>query len=116
MIFVASSDIALGGYEIAARASIQKASGGARLGAERHLSQPPGELCASIRSVAKKKERHRTNGTDRVHHHSIGDEVRINHQSQTAEHHLPEVHPFTVNEANETDGTEQQIADEIGGA
>ena len=65
-------------------------------------------------SIAQEKERRRSDCADRIHHRGIADEIRINHKRETAQHQLPEIHPFAVNEGDKTDGTEKQIADQIG--
>ena len=63
--------------------------------------------------IAQKKERNRSDRANRVHDRGVGDEVRKDHQRQAAEHQLPEIHSFAVNERDKADGAEEQIPDQI---
>jgi hypothetical protein len=76
-------------------------------------SAPLAELELAKLLIAQKKERNRSDRANRVHDRGIADEVRKDHQRETAEHQLPEIHSFAVNESDKANGAEKQIADEV---
>ena len=69
-----------------------------------------GEL--SSQSVAQEKERGRACAANLKQERGAAHEVWKNHQRQSTEHHLPELHSFSINECDKTDRAENEIADQ----
>jgi hypothetical protein len=65
---------------------------------------------------AEKKQRGAASGADNEQGNGVGDEIRINHQHNPAEHRLPQVESLAVNEGDEPNGPKKETADQITGA
>jgi hypothetical protein len=63
--------------------------------------------------IAKKKKRRRAHSSDREKRDVVLNEIGIRHQGETKKHRFPEVHPFSVNESNEPDRSEDQSTNKI---
>jgi hypothetical protein len=63
--------------------------------------------------IAKQEKSGSPNGANHEQSDIVRHKIRIHHEREAKEHGLPDVHPFSVNERDETDRAEEQSADEI---
>ena len=77
----------------------------ARLGIPR-FAQRSGYSGGSL--IAKQKQRCSAGGSDSEQRDVVLNEIWISHQGDTEEHRFPDVHPFSVNERDESDRAEKQ--------
>ena len=71
--------------------------------------------CRSVR-LSQKEKCDSTDHANGANHPCVADEIRIDHERDAAEHRLPKMHAFSIDKGDETDGTENQSADQIPGA
>jgi hypothetical protein len=71
------------------------------------------ETAARESLSAQKEKCRRPDRADEEDHNVIGNEIWKDHQSQAAQHDLPETHSFAVNECDESDRAKHQTANEI---